>query len=639
MLARSSAEDIYLSITPRILASAFSEAGYELIGPDEAERRFALAVANAYRYRVLAHSGRLRALRRCGDDGSPDCVGFLAASVLAAYRMQSDEDAAGHAYYVRLAELLQCDISGTRPLGFNPTVFESLWAFLGNWLQQAHGLRLATPHGDVGFRRFVALPLAHVPLRRLDIDKLPAFFGWADYAPGSRPRRDKLLADVLGWQHATNALTPTGAHALNDERCNAVLAQVASELESWDGTIVESVSRRSALIELLFDVILRRPQLSYLPRRPAGFPETFDAGQHVFEAFDEGWYDPIPMRLDDGDLLANGFEWRSIVNNIQFALRRQTARVVALSPSSSYSGFLSTRRLIRGVKCAVLCHEDVVADATEYLSDVTQHRCQPATDPALPRGWRIFTPIRVTQTIEAPRGLESLEVDPNVELLISGGLRVGRRWAWILGAPPRILVTGLEEGLSATINGVPILQGSDGELLINGRFSEPGTYVIEAGRARRRIELLAPEVDSPLTNRPDPTDTVRPAGSIALPRGEWTLIGSSPGQVCRPADMFRGGGLAVCPFAPVWAVQVGSGPGAVVAAAGELVQPTAKRACHVRGSSRAQMKHWAFVIYNAHVRHPGFSRLLSRVDDADACTVWTQYVQVAKQIKRALRRR
>ena len=142
--------------------------------------------------------------------GEPDCAAFLAASVLAAYRMQADDEAAAHAYYVRLAELLRCDMSAAHPTGFHPAAFESLWVFLQNWLREEHDLRLARPTADVGLRRFVALPLAHVPLRCLDIEKLPTFFYWAGYEPGGRVPRDRLYADLCMWQQARSSLTQPG---------------------------------------------------------------------------------------------------------------------------------------------------------------------------------------------------------------------------------------------------------------------------------------------------------------------------------------------------------------------------------------------------------------------------------------------
>ena len=639
LLVRASTENVYLCVNPRILAKTYGEAGFDLLTPDQAEQRFSTATAQIYRKRVLKHRDRLHVLRRCGDGGFPDCAGFLAASVLAAYRMQFDEEVSGNAYYKRLADLLGCGTQGVHPVGFDPAVFESLWMFLHDWLREVHGRRLAMPRGDVGFRRFVALPLAHVPLRSLDVDKLPAFFSWAGYQPGGRVRHDRLLSDLRRWQQARNALTPTGAESLSDDRSDAVAAQVSAELESWDGSFYESESKRTtALVEVQFDVVQRSPVFFYLPRRPPGFPEVFDGGERVFEASEEGWYDPAQVRPEDGELLGNGFEWPSNVDGVQFMLRRPGAVVVALTPSSICSGFLSNRRLLRGVRCSVLVRNNVLSTVQDYLSEVAQSALNPVSHPLLPNGWAMFRDFTARVHVEAPPGLEALEVDPNVELIVAGGLRVGRRWSWLAGAPPRILVSGVEAQDSIKVNDAPVEVGVNGELPTGDVFAEPGEYIIEAGRVRRRIEIAQPQV-SVLSeaDRPEPIDGHR--RRIALPYGSWTLIGPSPDQVCQAHGGFFRGTIASCPFQPSWAVQVGAGPGAVVAALASPSPPRTVSLHRLTGQARKVVERWTSIVYEAHIRRPRFIGLEWVVPDAGAVDTWRMYAALAKEIKRSLKRR
>jgi hypothetical protein len=321
---------IYLTITPRILARALLELDGASLDPDRAENLFAHAVSDLYRTQILTQRGRLRVLRRVGDDGLPDCIAFLALSVLAAYRMRGDEEATGLAYYVRLAELLRCDVSGAYPIGFDPIVFESLWHFLRGWVAQRAGRQLALADADRGVRRFIGLPLAHVPLRSLDIDKLPDFFVWAGYQPRADVTNARLASDFARWVRARGVLTPTGVAAFQDERQLAVVAQVRAELESWDGTYEESISRRSAVVEILFDPVQHRPEFFYVPRRPSGFPALFEDGVRTFEASDDGWYGRIFIRPQDGRELADGFRWQTSHSGMEFALRRAATSVVPL---------------------------------------------------------------------------------------------------------------------------------------------------------------------------------------------------------------------------------------------------------------------------------------------------------------------
>ncbi|MBI4426003.1 MAG: hypothetical protein HY567_00320 [Candidatus Kerfeldbacteria bacterium] len=637
LLARPPSDEAYLCINPRILARVFEEAGFGSLIPEEAERQFSTAVARVYRGRLLGHSGRLRVLRRCSGGAPPDCVAFLAASVLAAFRMQSDEELSGNAYYRRLADLLGCETQGVHPVGFDPVVFESLWVFLCNWLREVHKRRLAMPKGDVGFRRFVALPLAHVPLRSLDIEKLPAFFSWARYQPGSRVRHDRLLADLKQWQQSRNMLTPTGAKALSDDRSPAVLAQVSAELDSWDGSFVESTGRRTALVEIQFDVVQRIPVFSYLPRRPPGFPGVFDGGERVFEASDEGWYDPAEIRPEDGELLESGFEWFSHSNCVHFTLKRPGAVVVPFTPSPVCSGFLSSRRLLRGVRCSILCRNNVVPAVKEYLSEVVQTALSPVSHPSLPNGWSMFRNFSACVHIEPPPGLEALEVDPNVELIVMGGLRIGRRWSWLNGAPPRILVSGVEAQDGIKINGAPMGVIASGEVLTDEVFAGTGEYLIEAGSVRRRIEIARPRmaVRRAIEER-EPIDGR--GRKLALPRGSWTIIGCSPGQVCHSRGEFFRGTIASCPFHPSWAVQVGAGPGAVVAAFTSPRPPQTVGLHELTGRTRKMLDRWTSTIYEAHIRRPRFIGLNGAVPDASVVDVWRQYTALAKEIKRRLKR-
>ncbi len=638
LLAGPSSEEALLCVNPRILARIFEEAGLGPLTPEQAEQQFTTAVANLYQRRVLRHSARLRVLRRCSADGSPDCTAFLAGSVLAAFRMQSDKELSGNAYYRRLADLLKCEMHGAHPLGFNPRVFESLWMFLHNWLRRAHGRQLAIPKSDIGFRRFVALPLAHVPLRSLDIEKLPGFFSWAGYQPGARVGYDRLLSDIKRWQQLRNMLTPTGTSALYDDRSAAVSAQASAELEAWDGSFCESAHRRSAFVDIQFDVVQRSPVFFYLPRRPPGFPKVFEYGERVFEASDVGWYDPAQLRPEDGELLESGFEWLTHIRGIDFTLRRSGALAIPFTPSSNYSGFLSGRRLLRGVRCSVLCHENIVPTVKDYLSEVAQVLLSPISHSLLPNGWSLFRDVAPRVHVEAPAGLEALEVDPKIELIVSGGLRLGRHWSWLPGAPPRVLVSGMEPQDRITVNGASMGVDASGELMAEGVFVEPGDYHVVAGRVRRNITIEPPQVSvQSRTELHESLDASR-KNRIALPHGSWTLVGNSPDEVCYSDVKFFRGTIASCPFHPSWAIQVGAGPGAVVAVDSCPRQPRVLTLRKQTVNTRKLIEQWSRVIYEAHIRRPRFVGLNGAVPDEGIVKVWKSYATLAKKIKRQLKK-
>ena len=631
LLADEGDDALYLTITPTILAAALSQVqpGRQL--PEEAEAAFVGSVAAVYHGRVVGHRHRLHILRRCGPDGLPDCIAFLAASVLAAYRMHSDEEAAATAYYVRLAELLNCDLVGGHPRGFDPEEFEALWRFLEAWLGEK-GRRLAMPGPAAGLRRFVALPLMHVPLRRVDIERLPEFFGWAGYEPGARIVRSKLDQDLAKWSMGRSVFTNAGMAALADDRRAAVLAQVAHELESWDGSHTDSLGRRSAQVEVLLDVVQGRPEISYLARRPAAFPHVFDDGVHAFEAFDEGWYDPVRIPSEDGRELVEGFEWEIVAGRLRLVLRRQGASAIAL-PESEYTGYVSRKGLQLGARGAALCCDGLATQAAEYLSEISKQRCSPLRHPNVPQGWQLFVWKRTQQPAPPPDGLEELIVEAAVDLIPAGGLRLGSRWAWLAGAPPLLIVAGLGAGETVTLDAKPITVTEDGMLAADGHLWQPGVHIVDAGGLRRRIEIVEAEVRNP------PREPVARRAALALPRGSWTVLGALPGEVVVPAWQSRAGAVASCTFTPVWAVEAAAGPGAtVLCLCAKAPSPGRPRSFPTYGRAGRSLLAWTSAIYNAQIRRPRMASLAGEDCGAEARSAWNEYAQAARSIKRRLRK-
>lgn len=626
--------DAFLTVTPRILSGGWSQLTGIVLAPEDAEAAFAETVAKFYRSRVLRHAGRLASLRRCGDDGLPECAAFLALSVLAAYRMQTDEDAGASAYYIRLAELLNCEISGGFPAGFETDEFEGLWLFLRAWLDREHGRRLAMPSGDAGLRRYVALPLTHVPLRRVDIERLPDFFDWACYEPGARISQATLDADLTRWSRGRGVFTNAGMAALADERRAAVLAQAGHELESWDGLCTDSLGRRSGRVEILLDVVLRRPRLSYLPRRPASFPLTFDDGNRLFEASDDGWYDPIAIPPEDGPTLMAGFSWEMPSGVARLALRRPAAKVIAMPASNEYTGFLSHGGLRFGAAGAALCVDELADEASRYLTELAQRSCLPLRHPSVPEGWQLFTGFRVQRRALPSLSLEALVVEETVNLIPTGGLRLGGRWAWLAGAPPQLGVTGIEKGEPVMIDGEQVSVSEDGTLDIDRRLARPGVYVVETSGLRRRIEIVEPAFTASAA-----AGAARATNAVALPPGSWFLLGAIPGEVATPAFQSDAGAVAACPFKAIWAIELHGGHAARVLCL-TLAQPAYNHSqgLPVRGAAARLISSWVSTIYDAAIRHAPVERLHGTANGNEVALAWGKYARVASDIKRRIRK-
>lgn len=551
---RSSGETAYLTVTPQVLAAAWLEAFQEAFDGEEAAADFAAAVSDAYTGYVLGESQGLWVLSAMARENVPDSIAFLALSVLAAYEMHADDEAGPNAFYIRLADLLEVKLIGDHPRGFNTEDFEALWQRLHEWTRRDGRSPLAMPAAP-GMRRFLALPLTHAPLRRLDVEKLPAFFAWASYEAGGRADVELLGRDLVAWEHARSLLSQAGAAALGDERLPAVAAQAALELESWDGRFETGVGRRSASVQLQLDFVRRQPLLHYLARRPSGFPLRFDDGAHVFEAGEEGWYDPVLIPGDAGLELAAGFSWAMQYDSAAVELRRAAAAAIALAPAREMTGFVSRRGLAGGLPCAVLCRDELLPSAQDYLSAVAQRRCQPVQHASVPDGWVLFPNVVPLRREAVPEGLEALEVGFAVEIVPVGGLRLGVA-RWLAGAPPTVFIGG-EDGRAPHIDGEEAALLSGGQLDDGGRLSRPGRHIIEAGSALRRIEVVESELNSSACAElvDDPAAYV-----AALPGGsEWTIIGAQIGHVARPDVSTTRGVLAYAAFEPQWALSTTAG--------------------------------------------------------------------------------
>ena len=555
------AGETYLTVTPRGIAMALWECDGAQLAPEAAETQLIAAVRAGYERWVLHVGGDVSNLARMAPQGdAPLCLCFLAASVLAAHRMRADDGNRAHAYYARLAQVLGVERERDLPAGFSKEGFEALWRFARHWTRQRGLPPLFLPNTDGVVQKYVAYPLAHTELREVDVDKLPEFFDWAGYAPSASVAAERLREDFSQWYPRN--LTAQGKAACADRRLDGVVQQVAQELSGWDGVAEDERGRRLAHVELALDVIRGEPKLYYLARRPPGFPDVFEHSGHRFDALEEGWYDPLPVPREDGPHLLEGFEWASAATSSgpTFVLKRRPTRAVALVRSEEYSRLSSRRRLLAGVDCAVLYHESLATVVQARMQRLAEIPWRPIADGTLPSGWRVLLDVRVRpsdETMPAHEALEALEVDSAVELMTVGGLRVGRRAAWLVDCPPRLVVSGmpthvLVDGRSTKVDPGGLVQ------LDRGRRG-PGIHTIEAGRCHARVEILEASLAEGL-----PTllrDLDRTEYSLALPGGTWDVLGARAGEILRAELVTRS--TVRLPFDPVWAISHGS-PGALV---------------------------------------------------------------------------
>jgi hypothetical protein len=547
-LARpSEVKHVYLTITPGSLSNAAWECDGVPFTPEDAEEDFIEAVRAMYRAYVVDEGNAITPLQAV-HDGIPLSLAFLGLSVLAAYHMRDDGERRSTAYFPRLAELLGAP--GEEPPNFSRPGFEELWQSASAWTERRLGTPLFLATGKL--RKYEAYPIAHAALREVDLRRLADFFDWAQYAPGAAVALDTLKVDFLTWLSTGSNLTQRGLAACQGDRQEAALQQVVAELKTWSGFAPDAAGRRVAQVDIALDVPRGIPRLFYLARRPAGFPETFVHGEHQFDSLSEGWYEPLTIPRQHGELLFGGFQWISTQQTPNFVLRRAPAKAVALTPSGDSAGLVSRRRLLAGLDCAILFHNSIAEIVRERVVQLCQGRpCRWLRDPDLPEGWSVVDQVRVAvPRADTMPGLEALEVDAAVEVVTRGGLRIARRAEWLDEAPPQVFVSGIAPE-HVTIDDAPARVHPDGRIEWRPRANVAGAHVVVAGRSYKRISLVSPRLASSLTRllRRAPSETF----PIGLARGAWTVLGRSAAMVMavNPAEQQ----VVEVPFEPVWALR------------------------------------------------------------------------------------
>lgn len=632
--------DILLSTTPRALAAALFDGEDERVSPAEAEKRFADAVAAAYKVGVVGSPARLKVFRRLVCSGGiPICVAFLALSVLAAHKMHMDEATWSSDYYSRLAELLGVgEGANGQPVGFRTDEFESLWLFLADWISKKTGCSLVLPPGNAQ-KRFIAYPLVHVPLRQLDLEKLPGFFDWAGYSSENLPSTERLEDDLRRWDQSYGSFSNAGQKALNDSRVGAVLTQVRSELRAWDGVVSDSTGIRYSQVEILLETIGRRSNLALLAPRREGFPETFSCGDIQLSGGDS-WYDPLPLKPGDGSLLLEGFSWPS-EDRPGCVLRRAPGLVFVLAPHAEYSGLVSRTGLPKDITSAVLCYDSLLGAVDSYLASICQTVPRHFHDGSLPDGWFLFLGVRAIRRAESmPQELRALEVATEVNVIPCGGLRMGARWAWLEGAAPRLLIEG-HDGQTVSVNDVPADLDEDGYIKSGEAFANAGEYIVKVGSFERKLRILEPRL-RPSAAPVFPLDGTKTAQhSVIVDAGRWNLIGSFPGDIETIEAKGLGSSLIFCDFEPVWAVKLSARKNGMRLI--ELVRKPVEinvtevlktRAQAIRRiKNRAAARRWAYAIRAANCLQPDVERG-SENQDKEPGKSWDEYVRIAKVIRR-----
>ena len=126
--------------------------------------------------------------------GTPACIAFLSAMVLAAYRMAPEDGISEINYFTRLRDILGLPNGSGRPPGMSPPApEEALWVSLNMWAA-SNELQPSAERGPEGPTKFTNYPLSQSLLREGDKGKLEWEFRRVEGELGRDADRERVGA-------------------------------------------------------------------------------------------------------------------------------------------------------------------------------------------------------------------------------------------------------------------------------------------------------------------------------------------------------------------------------------------------------------------------------------------------------------
>lgn len=383
---------------------------------DEAVEHFIERVRKVLRYDEIGFENIERFARMpLKPEEPPLFIGFLAFCVLAASRMERDEEAgiAATNYYTRLNDLLRLKRLG-KPRDFEKSLHA--WQRLKLWLnevcQGSRGIATAQPFSED--RPYVGYPQSQCLVRSADRQQLPLFFHWARLQPEDRPDQAFLLKLLQSWTHQSSASFSRRLQRFLQEGGNegqAVASIVAFELQNWDGSIpmtggnVKGGDAERSYLHLRFNALSQTAL--WQEYRLAGDSDALS-------------YDPIS--------LPNGPAW--LTGNTSTTLEP----IMVFGRHPELGEWIHRPRIALSMPSVLIVHVSVESAVDQYLQQKAAKGVAKFNLRNLPPSWRCFRNVRIEHAdTNAP--WMALQTYPEVALRLLGGLKIDRQ-TYLTGHEP-----------------------------------------------------------------------------------------------------------------------------------------------------------------------------------------------------------
>lgn len=417
----------------------------------------------------------LRALR-----GPPADLCLLCLCVLAASRMSPDEQGATHAYYLRLAQLLDTPLRERHPrvAGMEqiPARFEALRDWLAGPEQGRRGELALSVHPHF---RLIWPPISQVLLRRVDRERLGVFFAISERALdlGRDPLRLLLQSPV---RHELTG--PAQTVLARGELAGPLRSSIAAAYTAWDGTLVDERGTHLVAAALRLGYSPGRATLNMsLPRAETDAAYSGPDGP------------PLAVPPPPGECLVP-LGWLSHARERPVELRPigDGPRVHCLPAqtllfAADETGFWLTDGA--GSESVTLLSCDPRLTEADWRSRAA--RCE------VPAGWKLVFEVEAAELPQELRRTEPARRElGGADVWLAGGLALDERGAFLTGHPPQ-LHASLPEPAPVELVGPRDERCQVGELHPGAPFElgevtgEPGSYTVEVSGAELRFELVA----------------------------------------------------------------------------------------------------------------------------------------------------
>lgn len=424
----------------------------------------------AVRSRVVRDRGRvdLSDVQELDAEERPRCVGFLAALVLAASRMQEADDRPGNDFFDPLRELLGLPMGEGRPSGMESGSEERLWRQWNFWLQVQGHLPTAQTEGK-GATKYIGYARSQALLRRVDRDQLIRLFS-------TRGWRGDLDADglLLRIQREAPSLTVHLRRLLDadSERQQAVAEAFHDLYESWRDDPTGAAAPRGLRTRHLYAGLYRVadsfggvPTYYLYPRAPrgAGAPPMsvrLQDGSHALLSERPGWYRPLAP-VDSTTLVAGvRYPIEQPADAETLILPQRAFWVFVRDPDDPDSGVEASWGSPRlGVPFTLLCMTEL-AEQVRALREENLLLWQDDPQPVLDSRWVEFRDCLVVSEAWSgahfgnPELYDALRPADRCSISLSGGLRLPNRGGWLDGYGPRVTVFAFDAEAEVTVTHV-----------------------------------------------------------------------------------------------------------------------------------------------------------------------------------------